>query len=319
MRVVQIGLGLLLAAAGVVAVAAPAEPKGAADVPWIGRYADSHIVTFDASAFDEAKFLMRKPKGAARDAADFLAVQGRRTRIVYQVPKGRSSLEVFRNFEQKLLDGGFSATFGCQVEACGLSGGQLLNLAFGPEVNGTMSFGAGFGRALRYGLFRKQAAGADQVVAIYVGESPMDGPRVAVLAAEAAPMQSDRIVVPTATEMRQALDAQGRIALYGIFFDSGDATVKAESQPTLEQIVSLLRAQPALALIVTGHTDSQGDFGANVKLSERRAAAVAAALQKAGIAASRLTPFGAGMAAPAARNDDEAGRASNRRVELVKR
>jgi outer membrane protein OmpA-like peptidoglycan-associated protein len=309
---------MLVAATGA-AGAAPTEPKGSADVPWAGRYAESHIVTFDASAFDEARFLNRRPAGATRDPADFLPLQGRRTRIVYQAPKGRSSLEVMRNFEHKLEGDGFTAAFGCQAETCGVSAGQLVGLAFGPEVNGTMSFGAGFYRAPRYALFRRSQAGADQAVAIYVGESPSDGPRVAVLALEVKAMQTDRIVVPTATQMRQSLDDRGRIALYGILFDTGQATLKAESQPTLEQIVGLLRANPDLALIVTGHTDSQGDFATNLKLSELRAAAVVGALTRAGVAPSRLTPFGAGMAAPTARNDDEAGRANNRRVELVKR
>lgn len=73
-------------------------------------------------------------------------------------------------------------------------------------------------------------------------------------------------------------------------------------------------------MVVAGHTDAKGAFDYNVDLSRRRAGAVVADLTaRYGIAADRLVPFGAGMAAPIASNDDETGRAKNRRVELVKR
>ena len=68
-----------------------------------------------------------------------------------------------------------------------------------------------------------------------------------------------------------------------------------------------------------GHTDNVGAFDYNVGLSERRAAAVVKALTTThGIAAARLQPAGVGMPAPVGPNDNEDGRAKNRRVELVK-
>jgi OmpA-OmpF porin, OOP family len=80
----------------------------------------------------------------------------------------------------------------------------------------------------------------------------------------------------------------------------------------------LLKADPGLKLFVVGHTDNAGDFYHNIKLSQARAEAVVDALvTKSGIAASRLTPFGAGPAAPVASNKKEEGRALNHRVELV--
>jgi outer membrane protein OmpA-like peptidoglycan-associated protein len=71
---------------------------------------------------------------------------------------------------------------------------------------------------------------------------------------------------------------------------------------------------------VVGHTDYVGSADTNVALSLARAKAVVQALvQKYGIDAARLAPFGAGPYAPVATNDTEDGRAKNRRVELVKR
>jgi outer membrane protein OmpA-like peptidoglycan-associated protein len=74
-----------------------------------------------------------------------------------------------------------------------------------------------------------------------------------------------------------------------------------------------------MAVIVVGHTDNQGAFDYNIDLSSRRAQSVKAArVSKYGIDGGRLTAAGAGMMAPVASNDDETGRAKNRRVVLVK-
>ncbi|HMK65664.1 MAG TPA: OmpA family protein, partial [Thermodesulfobacteriota bacterium] len=73
-----------------------------------------------------------------------------------------------------------------------------------------------------------------------------------------------------------------------------------------------------LKIYIVGHTDNVGTFDSNVKLSQARAASVVSALvNKQGIAALRLIPFGAGPTSPVASNKDEKGRAQNRRVELV--
>ncbi len=73
-----------------------------------------------------------------------------------------------------------------------------------------------------------------------------------------------------------------------------------------------------LKVFVVGHTDNVGGLDNNVKLSQDRAQAVVETLVKGGIDASRLKSFGSGPYAPVASNDEEAGRAKNRRVELVK-
>lgn len=313
-------VALLALMFGAVAVAAPPKDvKGAADVSWVGRYADSIIIRYEPPRFDETTFLARIPQSSTPEAADLLRVEGTRTRIVYEVPAGRSSLEVFRNFEQQLLSGGFERTVACQREECPSNVNYILRAAFGEATLGLFSFAAGYKGSPRYGLFRRADDAGERIVAVFVGESPAEGSRVAIQAFERAAMQTDRIVVPTADQMRQSLDATGRVALYGIYFDNGDATVKPESKPTLDQVTALLRANPSLELVVTGHTDSRGDYAFNLRLSERRAAAVVAVLAGSGIPAARLTAFGAGMAAPAASNADDAGRSKNRRVELVER
>lgn len=126
-------------------------------------------------------------------------------------------------------------------------------------------------------------------------------------------------VVANADAMAGDLKATGHVAVYGILFDTGKAELRPESAQALGEVVRLLQADPALRLHVVGHTDSVGSPESNLKLSQERAEAVLQALvRQHGIAADRLRPFGNGPFAPVASNDEEEGRAKNRRVELVK-
>ena len=125
-------------------------------------------------------------------------------------------------------------------------------------------------------------------------------------------------VVANAESLAGSIRETGKAAVYGIYFDTGKAEIKPESEAALAEIAKLLKADPKLKLYVVGHTDNVGLFGSNIKLSDDRAAAVVKALVgKYGIVSSRLTPFGDGPTAPVASNKSEEGRAKNRRVELV--
>jgi outer membrane protein OmpA-like peptidoglycan-associated protein len=123
---------------------------------------------------------------------------------------------------------------------------------------------------------------------------------------------------PTASAMKAALDTDGRVALY-VNFDFNKATLKPDARPVLDQVVALMKGDPALKLEVDGYTDNVGDHDYNVKLSRDRAAAVVAALAAAGVDQARLSAGGYGPDKPIADNATAEGRAKNRRVELVKR
>ncbi len=126
-------------------------------------------------------------------------------------------------------------------------------------------------------------------------------------------------IVADAGALGAGIKAEGKVAVYGIQFDTGKAEIRPASEPALAQIAALLKAQPALRLHVVGHTDNVAGLDLNLRLSRARAEAVVQALAaRHGIAAGRLIPHGVGPVAPVASNDAEAGRARNRRVELVK-
>ena len=125
-------------------------------------------------------------------------------------------------------------------------------------------------------------------------------------------------VVANAESLTASIKETGKVVVYGIYFDTDKAEIKPQSEPALAEIVKMLKANAALKLYVVGHTDNVGAFDHNIKLSQNRAAAVVKVLvEKYGIAAARLTPFGDGPTSPVASNTNEEGRAKNRRVELV--
>jgi outer membrane protein OmpA-like peptidoglycan-associated protein len=126
-------------------------------------------------------------------------------------------------------------------------------------------------------------------------------------------------IVADAAAMGNDINATGHVAVYGIYFDSGKSLIKPESAQAIAEIAKLLQGQPGLKLYVVGHTDNEGGVESNVRLSQDRAEAVLQALVRDhGIAAARLRAFGCGLFAPVASNDSDAGKAKNRRVELVK-
>lgn len=120
-------------------------------------------------------------------------------------------------------------------------------------------------------------------------------------------------------DLYEALSGTGRIAVQGIYFDTGSDRLRPESSGTLRQIADMLGAHQDLRLMIEGHTDNVGEAAANRALSERRAAAVLQALAgQYGISTSRLSSSGLGDTRPAAPNTTAEGRQQNRRVELVR-
>lgn len=131
-----------------------------------------------------------------------------------------------------------------------------------------------------------------------------------------APMRQD--VVMTAREIGDAIQAEGKVSFYGIYFDTDKALVKPESAPTLSSIADYLKQNPATKVYVVGHTDNTGSYAKNLTLSRDRANAVVNELvAKYGVNKNQLIAEGVSSLSPIAPNITEDGKAKNRRVEIV--
>lgn len=298
-------------------------PKGS-DHPLVGRFEGSELIGYDDVGFGEYALIVSEVKnhgGIEKNADAARMVEGRVIHITYLSDKKHSTLEVFRAYQEALTANGFETLFECSNEACG---GRNFNHASPGVRVSYMQFGED-DEDQRYLAAQLTRPEGDVFVAIHTARHGSSGGRTAdmiytqVDVVEVKPQETG-IVVIKADEMASQIGAQGRVALYGIHFATDSAALEPESEsvPTLEQIAKLLKDNPDMKLLVVGHTDNQGGFDYNIELSQQRAASVVKALTTDyGIAADRLKPWGVGYTAPTASNADDAGRAKNRRVELV--
>lgn len=111
-----------------------------------------------------------------------------------------------------------------------------------------------------------------------------------------------------------ALKKDGKVDVYGIYFDFGSAKLRPESKPSLEEILTFHKSAPDQRLTIEGHTDNIGSDKSNQDLSMKRAEAVIAELVRLGAAPESFKGVGYGATQPVAKNDTPAGRAKNRRV-----
>lgn len=108
-----------------------------------------------------------------------------------------------------------------------------------------------------------------------------------------------------------------RFVFEDLNFETGSTQLTPESVGTVNSLVAVLTAYPAVNVALDGHTDNTGDAAANKKLSLDRATAVKDLMVKGGIAEARMTASGYGQENPVAPNDTDQGRAKNRRLEMV--
>jgi OOP family OmpA-OmpF porin len=280
---------------------------GSKDYPGIGRFAGSVITGYVVKAFDATKIEAAAFKADKATAEQRL--EGQITRIAYRTGPGPSILEVSRNFETQFQKAGYTTLLACDDDACGgLAFSRALDILPIPQM-----WLDGF--TYRYYAGKKTEQNGRETYVSLVTSQNNDAITAQLVVAVVGEIQNKII---DAAAMSKGLGETGHIALYGIYFDTNLAVVKPESKPTLEQIAALLKAQPALKVVIVGHTDGVGTLPYNMDLSQRRAAAVAAQLTTAyGIPAARMTTAGVGYLAPVGSNATEDGRALNRRVELV--
>ncbi|WEK50236.1 MAG: OmpA family protein [Candidatus Kaistia colombiensis] len=328
--------------------------SGAEDNPLVKRYEGSFIVSYEKSAFTDFTVplspLKASPDPDSRDKNNNRVfspekkteVEGALSRVAYVLPEGRSPLEVLRNYQDIVEAAGGEVLFECKQEECGGDAGRAssggggkmsLTMFFVHEAdlkdadfsNGKCALASRISDQRFFSAKVPQSAG-DAYVTVQTFSliddlycKALNGRTVALVHVLEPKGRDRKMVVVKAAKMADSLSTTGSISLYGIYFDTDKASIKPESEPTLKEIAALLANEPKMAVIVVGHTDNQGAFDYNLDLSSRRAQAVKAALSaQYGIDAGRLTSAGAGMMAPVASNDDDDGRARNRRVVLVK-
>ena len=260
--------------------AAQQDKKGSKDHPLLSRMPNFHISDYKDIEFDSFKFIVEQNKKNVP-----VNVEGHKYYIRYDLDSGAAkpgNLKI-RNVENALKN----------------IGGKVL-----VDVAG------------QWGVFRSstimvQKGGKEIWVHVKAADSSYE-----LTIVEKEGMKQEVVAYPSV--MGNDINTAGHVSVYGIYFDTGKAEIKRESDAAISEIAKLLRNKGSLKLDVVGHTDNVGSLDSNMKLSKDRANAVVTTLTgKHGIAAVRLKAYGMASLSPVASNGSEEGKAKNRRVELM--
>ncbi|MEY8021639.1 OmpA family protein [Muriicola sp. SD30] len=256
--------------------------KGSADYPLLERLPDFYISRYSESEFDSEGFYFDNKKQQ---------IEGRKFVIDYRHNKSKdlkfefpTRLQILRNYSNAIKK----------------AGGRILFERHNAE-KGYYSFKTSDGKAIW----------------VYL-KTALTGNSYTLTVIEQEAMRQD--IVINADLIKNKLELEGKIAIYGIYFDTGKSDIREESTPALVEIAKYLKDNPTINCWVVGHTDSDGSFEINSKLSLERAKAIKEELQtKYGVSQQRLFAEGVGPLAPVASNATEEGKKLNRRVELVEK
>ncbi len=292
------------------------EVEGSKNHPMISPYEDSVIKGYEHVDYDRIEF----PSGGEDDELQTTPLEGEVTKIIYVAPEKLSVLQVQRNYQMALEEAGFEIVYECFGGIDEIP--RSIYIDYGPDSLGISGRNPFKGEDHSYFLARIHEEDRNIYVSAHTLLSTrFDGrPATALHILEEELMETGKVKVDIdADSMAEDIDKKGSVSIHGIHFDTGEASIKQESESTLAEIASLLEREEELRLMVVGHTDAVGSIEYNMDLSQKRADAVVNYLSSEhGISEDRLAPYGVGPLAPVASNEDKDGRAENRRVELVK-
>lgn len=315
---------MLLWAAAFTGAAHAEDVASSEDHPLISRFPGSTIVYHEQVDF--AEYVL--PLGGLddeRNLSESRRVAGQVTRIQYRGPEGRSTYEIYHNYESALKEAGFEILFSGTSQELSWRWTYVLYDA-GGGVNALPSDVLEKNLLLGEDDFRYLSAvhsrveGGNVYVALTISQTQSaDGPGIQLDIIEDKSMKEDKITID-AEAMAREIDSSGSVSIQEIYFDTGKATLKAESEVALEEIAKFINQESGVHFYVVGHTDSRGELDYNMDLSDKRAESVVNALvTDYNVDANRLAPKGVGPLAPIATNDTQEGRTQNRRVEIVKK
>lgn len=284
---------------------------GAEDSAQAGTEVD---LPFELFKFEGSELLAKRvQKFAELDVGSGIKSRGQVVELAYRLSAGNAPLEVIENYKQSFAGQNFSVVKEfphIYVSEASDDGFTLIQKR--EESNGTS-----FIKVQSYTVKPQWRPGDQREY--YKTKVKLHPGEVLVMVQIVSPKAvAHKMVKEEVTYILRQLSAEGRVNLYGIYFDTDKTDLKPESEPVLTELQKALTQDSSLRLMVVGHTDNTGGAAHNKTLSEGRANAVVAALVSRGVSQGRLSSEGKGDAQPVASNGSEEGRAKNRRVELVK-
>ena len=264
--------------------------------------------------YDEAR--MATGMAAGNKLQDVVELEGKIEWRAFRFDQSVSAYEAFASYLRDTETKGYRAQFRCHFKFCGSRFIRKVVDLNGNIIAGGERWSQDSAHYFMARLATPEKSGYGSVLAY---KQPDGIAVLRMLSVIPEEIEFDLITV-SGESMADEMDKSGKVAVYGIYFDTDSADVQSESSETLTEIAKLMALRPGLLLFVDGHTDDEGTQEYNQALSQDRAQSVVDALIKQqGIEAGRLQARGFGESRPVSANDSEDGRSWNRRVELVAR
>lgn len=254
-------------------------------------------------------------------------IDGVVSRTAWRIGQPLATVTLIESLKKEVEAAGFSVVYECRDTDCGgFDFRYALPVLPEPDMH------------VDLGDYRFLAArrGKDEAVTLLVSRSPIEAfvqitivappppgaapattPPLAVTLQPSAPQPGTAIPQAQPKTIGARLEADGHVALDDLVFASGKSTLQPGDYPSLDALSAWLIAHPSAEVVLVGHTNSVGALAANMALGMARATSVMDALIAKGVPAARMTAQGVGYLAPRATNLTAAGRAQNRRVEVV--
>ncbi len=264
----------------------PDEVEGAKDHPGFKRFPGTVMTQHKEREFESFAF--------PRSETTVKKAEGKYFHATYYLPRKTSCTQWLRNYENAF-------------KAVGLKTAQSDTLPDDFEIEGN--------RGKWVSADGKPKGGVGELSALAMCEESLREAHLVIVEKQAM----EQKVEITAEGLADEIQKSGHVAVYGIVFATGKATIEKVSEKVLTEVGKILADHADWKLKLEGHTDNVGAAKANLELSKKRAAAVKDWLVKnAHVDGKRLSTDGYGDTKPVGPNDTEEGRGSNRRVELVK-
>ncbi|RLD23296.1 MAG: hypothetical protein DRI71_05655 [Bacteroidetes bacterium] len=289
----------------------------AKDYPLVSRFEGSVIEYYKAIKWDVYP-LPASLKDDKWHWDDPIKLEGKIMRWQYSVSPDNNPAYILKNFESGFKNAGYKIIMNRNGDSEDCSS-HLIKYEF-YEMNHDLNlqkFGFAYspnGDQNAIIVAKTTKDGKD----IYIVDVIASFSNVVLITQDVVEVEAADTGLVTAKNMADDIAATGHIAIYDIYFDTGKAEVMPASATAMKNVAEYLKANPDKHYYIVGHTDNEGDYAANMTLSENRAKAVMTYLvNDLGVDADQLKALGASSMAPVLSNTTDKGKAKNRRVEIV--
>lgn len=286
------------------------------DHPQVGSIANSEIYHQEQNDFMNYKVITEevlKDKSVSTEN-----IEGKITFTAYKA-EGNSAYGIYSTYKKLFTESGYEILFSCEKSKCGKGFNSVLYesnpFARNDGWNNSAPLTQGYSDFEYYISAKLSKADGEIYATMFVSQGWWQYP---VYRLDVIETKASLPLVVTAEILDKDISEKGKIAIYGILFETGKSSIKPVSAQTMQIISKYINAHKKSSFYIVGHTDNVGGFESNMKLSKARADSVVKSLVKEyGVDKKQLKAHGVSSLAPLFSNSSGDGRARNRRVEIV--